>query len=227
MRDIERFSDGGLEALENSGFLESADFAFLQEAKDELQDGWEKRQIWRTETEIRFSVLNDLDHPTKAAKYWQAIREQAVFFQELVKLSFEYQRLLIDLEETGEKMQTADGYELRRLDIDRQEMLYKKRNMEIAARDRVRELRLWSKIKAELDDGSFNNRDVNAHQAESYRLRFAQQLPSTTDEREKAKILVRLNALERMGKNESGKIAFSDPSVISFSEIGEYSNANK
>jgi len=32
-------------------------------------------KIFRTETEIRVGVLDDGRHPTKAAKYWQAVRE--------------------------------------------------------------------------------------------------------------------------------------------------------
>ena len=40
--------------------------------------------------------------------------------------------------------------------IDLDENLYGRANMEKTARDRVRELKLWSQIKSELDDGSFD-----------------------------------------------------------------------
>ena len=50
----------------------------------ELQDTWIKNQMFRTETEMRVSVLNDLKHPTVAAKYWQAVREQNVMFEQLI-----------------------------------------------------------------------------------------------------------------------------------------------
>ena len=39
--------------------------------RDELVDNWRKKQIFRTETEMRISVLNDAKHPTDASKYWQ------------------------------------------------------------------------------------------------------------------------------------------------------------
>jgi hypothetical protein len=42
--------------------------------------------------------------------------------------------------------------------------------MELAAKDRARELKLWSKIKKELDDNSFDNQDVNTHQLVSLTL---------------------------------------------------------
>ena len=58
----------------------------------ELKDTWEKKQVFRTETEARFSVLQDNRYPTQAAKYWQCIREQATYIDNLMILSFEYRR---------------------------------------------------------------------------------------------------------------------------------------
>ena len=40
--------------------------------------------------------------------------------------------------------------------------------MEFEGGHRMRELKAWSKIKKELDDGSFNNKNVEAHQLETY-----------------------------------------------------------
>ena len=42
--------------------------------------------------------------------------------------------------------------------------------MEQVAHDRVRELNSWSKIKEELADGSFDDKNVNTHQAETLKL---------------------------------------------------------
>ena len=41
-----------------------------------MRDTWTKKQMFRTQTEMEFSVLNDAKYPTKAAKYWQCVREQ-------------------------------------------------------------------------------------------------------------------------------------------------------
>ena len=57
---------------------------------DELQETYSKRQIWRTQTEMMFSVLDDSKFPTPASKYWQCVREQSVFYQELVQLTLNY-----------------------------------------------------------------------------------------------------------------------------------------
>ena len=39
--------------------------------------------------------------------------------------------------------------------------------MKQVAKDRVREIMQWSQIKSEVNDGSFDDKDVNTHQKES------------------------------------------------------------
>ena len=58
----------------------------------ELQDNWVKKQMFRTETEMRFSVLSDNKYGNNAAKYWQSVREQNTHFENLMRLSFEYRK---------------------------------------------------------------------------------------------------------------------------------------
>ena len=48
------------------------------------------------------------------------------------------------------------------------------------AHHRIRELEHWSRIKAELDDGSFDTSDPNSHQAESLPMRFENDLKRLT-----------------------------------------------
>ena len=36
----------------------------------------------------------------------------------------------------------------------------------------MREIKMWSKLKGEFNDGSFNDKDVNVHQLESYGLQY-------------------------------------------------------
>ena len=64
----------------------------------ELQDTWHKKQMFRTETEMRFSVLSDNKYPTKAAKYWQSVREQKnTHFENLVHLSFDARKNEVEI----------------------------------------------------------------------------------------------------------------------------------
>jgi len=180
--DIQEYSKDALSIISESDFLTKEDFNALVTMKDELQDTFEKKQMWRTETEMRISVLNDLKHPTSASKYWQAVREQAVFFEQLVVLSFEYRRNLVEIKKLKRGIEAlTDELDLELKQIDLEECLYKKKNMELAAKDRMRELKLWSKIKDELDDGTFDTKDVNKHQLISYGLQFTAEAGMITD----------------------------------------------
>lgn len=142
--------------------------------RDELADTWSKKQIFRTETEMRVSVLNDAKHPTPASKYWQAVREQSAHFDALMGLTFELRKNEVERLKLEKKMQKAmdenDDLEMMEIQIDLDQNVYQRANMEQVAHDRVRELKLWSRIKSELDTGEFDTRDVNQHQAQSYQL---------------------------------------------------------
>ena len=72
--------------------LKEEDAKTVVALKEELTDTWTKKQIFRTETEMRISVLNDGKHPTQASKYWQSVREQNAMFEALMGLSFDLRR---------------------------------------------------------------------------------------------------------------------------------------
>ncbi len=153
--------------------LKEKDAQAIVALREELTDTWSKKQIFRTETEMRISVLNDGKHPTQASKYWQSVREQNAMFEALMGLSFDLRRQEIKRLKLEKKMLKAqnEGDELRQMEvqIDLDENLYGRANMEQVAQDRVRELNTWSKIKSELKDGSFDDENVDSHQAESYK----------------------------------------------------------
>jgi hypothetical protein len=46
------------------GLLQEEDSSFLVENAQRIRSDWQKRQIFRTDSEARASVLNDLHHPT-------------------------------------------------------------------------------------------------------------------------------------------------------------------
>lgn len=173
MLDLCNYSSDAIEAVSKSRFLSEDDFSAVREMAKELQDTWNKQQMWRTETEMRVSVLNDLKHPTADSKYWQSVREQAVFFEQLVLLSFQYQRNEIKIERLRSEINNSkDRLNRKEKEIDLSEALYGKKNMELSARNRVRELRLWSKIKKELLPKVKDAKEVDTHQLVSYGKRF-------------------------------------------------------
>lgn len=152
-----------------SKVLTNEDLHALEMIRKELDDAWNKQQIFRTDTEARYAVLNDLKFPTKASKYWQAIREQMAHFEGLTILSFEVRKKEIDLEEVEDKLNHDDTtyFDQKRLKVQRDELLYQIANAKLVAKDRVREIMQWSQIKKEVNDGSFDDKNVNTHQRET------------------------------------------------------------
>ncbi len=156
------------EELHLNNLLEPEDLSSFKGMVEELRDTWTKKQIFRTETEMKVAVLDDGRYPTRASKYWQCVREQNVFLENLMSLSFDYRRNEAKIKQLEKKLETeTDEYKKELYQIDLDEKVYGKANMELVARDRLREIKLWSRFKTEYDDGSFDTKNVNSHQFES------------------------------------------------------------
>jgi hypothetical protein len=118
---------------------------------DELRDTWTKKQMFRTETEARFSVLQDNRYPTKAAKYWQCVREQSSYLDNLMTLSFDYRRNEAKIKWLETKIESEkDEYKLTKYQIDLDESRFGKASMEKTAKHRMREIKMWSGLKKNL-----------------------------------------------------------------------------
>ena len=199
------------EAPSLNNLLDPNDVKEFKEMTSELRDTWTKKQVFRTETEMRMSVLQDAKYPTKAAKYWQCVREQNVFLENLMTLSFDARRNEIKLKRLQEKLKTEEDplkKELLQIDID--EKTYSVANMQLVARDRMREIKLWSTLKKEFDDGSFDTKDVNRHQLDSYHLIMknkAETLTSGSSQPEVFNVLGQLQTIERVKK--SGEMIYN------------------
>ncbi len=157
------------EAPNLHNILDPKDVSDFKELTVELRDTWTKKQVFRTETEMRFSVLNDFKYPTKAAKYWQCVREQNVYLETLMTLSFDYRRNDAKIKQLEKKLnKETDEYKKELYQIDLDEKIFHKAGMELTAKDRMREIKLWSQLKKENDDGSFDTQNVDTHQLDSY-----------------------------------------------------------
>jgi len=188
-----------------NNLLEQNDLTDFKGMVDELRDTWSKKQMFRTETEARFSVLQDNRYPTKAAKYWQCVREQASYLDNLMTLSFDYRRNEAKIKWLEKKIESEqDEYKLTKYQIDLDEAKFGKASMEKTAKHRMREIKMWSKLKGEFNDGSFNDKDVNQHQLESYGLQYhekAKSLNASSSEAEVFNIMGQLQSLQRIKKS--------------------------
>jgi len=192
------------EAPSLNNLLDPNDVQEFKELTGELRDTWTKKQVFRTETEMRMSVLQDAKYTTKASKYWQCVREQNVFLENLMSLSFDARRNEVKLKRLQEKLlKEEDPLKRELLQIDIDEKTYGVANMQLVARDRMREIKLWSVLKKEFNDGSFDDKDVNSHQLDSYHLIMknkAETLTSGSSQPEVFNVLGQLQTIERVKK---------------------------
>jgi len=215
-RNIKDLVDKESDNLHN--ILDPNDVTDFKGMVDELRDTWTKKQIFRTETEMRFSVLNDMKYPTKAAKYWQCVREQNVYLENLMSLSFEYRRDEVKLKRLEQKLkEEKDPLKKELIQIDIDEKTYGRANMQLTAKDRMREIRLWSQLKKENDDGTFDKQDVNQHQLESYHkimLNRKDTLTAGSSQPEVFNVLGQLQTIERV-KKEKGQLESTKREALS------------
>mgnify|MGYP001471496297 FL=1 len=207
------------EAPNLNNLLDPEDVSKFKELTGELRDTWTKKQMFRTQTEMEFSVLNDAKYPTKAAKYWQCVREQNVFLENLMTLSFEYRRNEVKIKRLEKKIAEETDplkQELHQIDLD--EKIYGRAGMQLVARDRMREIKLWSMYKKKYDDGSFDTKDVNTHQLHSYHLTMknkAETLTQGSSQPEVFNVLGQLQSIERIKKDNEQIEATKQPEQLS------------
>tara|TARA_R110000796_G_scaffold129552_1_gene245255 strand:- start:510 stop:1196 length:687 start_codon:yes stop_codon:yes gene_type:complete len=190
------------EATNLNNLLEPEDVSIFNGMTEELRDTWTKKQMFRTQTEMEFSVLNDAKYPTNAAKYWQCVREQNVFLENLMSLSFDYRKNDVHIKRLQKKVAEEEDElkkELAQIDLDQK--VYGRASMQLTARDRMREIKLWSAYKTKYDDGKFDTKDVNTHQLESYHLVMknkAETLTQGSSQPEVFNVLGQLQSIERI-----------------------------
>ena len=199
------------EELHLNNLLEPEDLSSFKGMVEELRDTWTKKQIFRTETEMKVAVLDDGRYPTRASKYWQCVREQNVFLENLMSLSFDYRRNEAKIKQLEKKLETeTDEYKKELYQIDLDEKVYGKANMELVARDRLREIKLWSKFKAEYDDGSFDTKNVNTHQFDSLAQIMEHKKNSITPGSSQAEVFNVLSQVDTIDRIKKEKLLAND-----------------
>lgn len=183
MNDIINYSESGIKKINEIDILEKNDFDVIKNMSDSLAHTYKVKQIWRTECEIKYAVLNNTSFPTTPSKYWQIVREQDVFFTALVELSIDYQKAqgeleLLEIEYDEILTDTKKSKALRKIkDADIKRKKFALTNMKLHAHDRVRELALWEKLKQEMQNKEdFDINDVNKHQYETFKIKWEKQM---------------------------------------------------
>lgn len=195
--------------------LSTDDSVWVKEHQDYLMQNWKKKQVYRTEAEMRLGVLNDSKFPTQASKYWQAVREMDAHFEALVSDSFAIRREGVRKLELESKLNKAiereDEFKVMKLRIDLEETLFNLASMKQSAADRVRELKLWTRIQQELEDGSFDSQNVENHQKVSlveYWKNRANALTEHSDHGDIANVTGAISSINNLSDGEGNLLDF-------------------
>ena len=87
----------------------------------------------------------------------------------LMNNSFDYRENEIEIKKIHRKLETEkDELEIEMLNLELDKKMWTRRNTTYEGKHRIREITAWSKIKKELDNGSFSTNNVEEHQLESY-----------------------------------------------------------
>lgn len=173
-----RYDEAPFGIIKQADILSEIDVKSLSDIAEELKETFVKVQMFRTRTEMEVSVLNEIKHPTPASKYWQSVREQNVMFQELVMLSFEYRKNMVEIRKVERDFaKETDTLEKELLQIELERKHFIAKNQERTAAARITEIRQWSDIKAR-EAAQMNEAelaDVDNHQLISYTKRWINQ----------------------------------------------------
>ena len=199
--------------------LDEKDTKTIIRLQEELEDTFHKSQVYRTETEARISILNDIKFPTPAAKYWQSVREQNLHFEEAVGESYHIRHLnlqIYELELKIAKLKKKGAHELKiwKKEYDRDTKKAELNNVKRSLKWRIKELEQWSKIKKELDDESFDTTNPDTDLGETYKHYWANRVKALHSESGPGEII---NALGSYIASE--KLTTEDNKVLPFNEI--------
>jgi hypothetical protein len=120
-------------------------------------------------------------------------------------LSFDYRKNDVEIKKIQRDLKKEkDPLEKEMKQVELEEKMYGKANMELVAKARMREISNWSKLKKEFDDGKFDKQNVNSHQAESYThmlINKKKTLTPGSSQPEVFNVLGQLETLERIKKS--------------------------
>lgn len=191
---MEVFTSDKLNVFKGLNLIKPEDLEYLQDHADEFQERFIKRSFFRSKFEMMYGVLSKSEHPTVDSQYWQAIGEQSVHVQEVTSLHYAYKKLLADIEYKKvqiDELQYSLDEKLYESDFERRKIQarLKKKQVELqeqqfslvlqrkSAKERMKEIRNWTEIIADLKPQVKHGLDDwEAHHPERYIMRYGQRL---------------------------------------------------
>ena len=206
-----------------NNILEPEQVKKFKEMTNELRDTWTKKQMFRTKTEMEFSVLNDAKYPTNAAKYWQCVREQNTHMENLMHLSFDYRKNEIEIKKLQKKLEEEkDELEKEMIEVEIDQKTYSKANMQLVAGHRLREVTEWSNFKKIYNDGTFDDKNVDTHQLLSYKKIMKNRQNTLTPGASQPEVFNVLGQMQSIERIEEERKALGHEKKKAISETPKY-----
>ena len=174
------FMKNAMENITTSKALTKKDEKIITDLQEELSNCIDKKQEFRTETEMEASVLSKfLGSP---AKYWQCVREQSSMLStlagqsgELIRIEGELELLRLELKNLGNT--PKDQIVAKMLNAQIRQNLMNIANLKHKLHYRAVEIKHWEKLKQKfLKAEKFDSTDVETHQKESYRMKWKNEI---------------------------------------------------
>ena len=206
-----------------NNILEPEQVKKFKEMTSELRDTWTKKQMFRTKTEMEFSVLNDAKYPTNAAKYWQCVREQNTHMENLMHLSFDYRKNEIEIKKLQKKLEEEkDELKKELIQVEIDQKTYSKANMQLVAGHRLREVTEWSNFKKIYNDGTFDDKNVDTHQLLSYKKIMKNRQNTLTPGSSQPEVFNVLGQMQTIERVEEERKALGHEKKKAISETPKY-----
>ena len=172
-------TERSMDIIQNTEILNDTDLQKLTDLMPVLNDIDRKNPIFRSRNQMEVSVLNPVAFPDESAKYWQCVREQHVMFQNLLDLTFEWDKVIanielaqIDLDEIPHDKRYNARVRIKKAEI--RQLQFALHNFKRTAKDRVREIIEWERLKQKQieKDPSIDTQNANTNQLESMKKRY-------------------------------------------------------
>ena len=170
-----------IKTIKSSGVLDSKDASIIDKNEKELEKAHNTNQHYRTETEMKASVL--AKYPSIEAKWWQSVREETMMLDNLTANSIDFmiksgelELLKIELSEFDDSIIHKAKKKIKEAEIMMKKLQIFKVQQE--AHYRAVEIKHWEKIKKKLAKNIKAElmEDVELHQKESYKTKWEREI---------------------------------------------------
>ena len=138
--------------LEN--VLSNTDANYMMSVTGEIQRSFHAQKKWRSNFIANNAILDNEKYPLPSSKYWQAVREELVMFEQLCNQSLDYERHLLEKEmleinlEDVRNPESKKGKVIKKLiGLDILAVELKIIHVKHDCKNRVREIRIWEDVK--------------------------------------------------------------------------------